>query len=438
MKLPVIGTIVFVLVPVLAAQEKPAAEFTDPMALLQAVAENYADGADSFRLESIVDSEHSSELSHRWDRTYRTAIKGPGNLYRIEVRTEFGSYLQVSDGVSEWVYQTERNSYVKRPLPPDWPGFPRVFDMGHMEMKQAWEQRTILEDEALAYKRATMLPEATIVVEGHRYPCYVVCVSSEDSIQAHDKNFRQELTFWIDKQARVFRKIERDSETAAMVSNDLHIPMHMETTETYPVAEIDPLTTPEMFHFTPPADAKEVATLDPDFGGALPPEPPKANMVGQMAPDVAFTGPAGSKVQLSSFRGKPLLLDFWATWCGPCLVSMPAFNKLYGETKDKGLAIVSLDQNTSADDAAVYLSRHRYGWTNYHDEGRAVYKALKGSGIPLVVLIDAQGKIVYYDFGDNEAGLRKAIAGLAPEFAPIAPVRAEGAAAGGPNKATKP
>ena len=81
---------------------------------------------------------------------------------------------------------------------------------------------------------------------------------------------------------------------------------------------------------------------------------------------------------------------------------MPALSRLYSETKDKGLQVIGFDQSGTADDAAVYMKRHHYEWTNYHDEGKAVYKALKGDGIPLVVLIDSQGKIVYYDFGGDE------------------------------------
>ena len=60
----------------------------------------------------------------------------------------------------------------------------------------------------------------------------------------------------------MFRKIRRISDGSMMVSRNLHLPSHSETTETYPVAEIDPETTAKMFRFTPPADAKEVATLD--------------------------------------------------------------------------------------------------------------------------------------------------------------------------------
>jgi thiol-disulfide isomerase/thioredoxin/outer membrane lipoprotein-sorting protein len=406
-----------------SGRENAVQEFTDPLALLQAVAKNYANAADTFRLESILDFEMSGELDRQWNRTYRNAIKGPGSQYRIEVRTAFGSLLQVSDGANEWVYQVESNSYVKRPLPSNWPKFPQVKDMLFQELSEAWRQRTFLEDEALSYKRATMLPEETMVIDGHRYPCYVVRASSDDSTLGNKKEYREDDTYWIDKQALVFRRIRRISDSHMIVSRNLHLPSHSERTETFPVAEIEPQTTSEMFRFNPPADAKEVATLEPDLGGPHPSTHPKAQMAGEMAPDLSFAGQDGTKIELRSYRGKPVLIDFWATWCGPCLLSMPGLNKIYSETRDKGLAVMSFDQSTAADDGAIYLKRHHYGWTNYHDEGKAVFNALKGEGIPLVVLIDARGKIVYYDFGNNEMELRKAIAGLGPEFASIAASR---------------
>src|SRR5580658_1065385 len=167
MKLLVFGMMVVVAAP-LSAQQNGGQEFTDPMALLQAVAKNYASAADTFRLESIMDFESSSDLSHQWSRMYRVAIKGLGSQYRIEVRTDFGSLVQISDGTNEWIYQVDTNSYVKRALPPDWPEFPKVMDMAFHEMRDAWDRRTFLEEEALGYKRATMLPDEAIVIEGRR------------------------------------------------------------------------------------------------------------------------------------------------------------------------------------------------------------------------------------------------------------------------------
>ncbi len=66
-----------------------------------------------------------------------------------------------------------------------------------------------------------------------------------------------------------------------------------------------------------------------------------------VAPDFALTNAEGKTIRLSDFRGKLVLVDFWATWCGPCRMEIPGFVKLYNKYREKGLVIigVSLDQN---------------------------------------------------------------------------------------------
>ena len=135
-------------------------------------------------------------------------------------------------------------------------------------------------------------------------------------------------------------------------------------------------------------------------------------MVGKTAPELSFTAPDGKKIDLSSYRGQPVLIDFWATWCGPCLLSMPSLSRIYNDFKARGLAVISVDQDSVPDGATEYLARHHYAWTNYHDTDSKLYHAFKSDGIPLTVLIDAQGKIVYYESGEDEISLRKAIASL--------------------------
>jgi thiol-disulfide isomerase/thioredoxin len=150
-------------------------------------------------------------------------------------------------------------------------------------------------------------------------------------------------------------------------------------------------------------------------------------MVGQSVPDVTFVGPDGKEIALSSYRGRPLLIDLWATWCAPCVAALPSLNRIYAEFKGKGMEFISLDQESEEGDrgdavtAARYLAGHHYDWKNFHDSDRKVATALQCDGIPLVVLIDANGKIVYFDFGGKEAYLRKAIANLGPEFTPVTP-----------------
>jgi hypothetical protein len=59
----------------------------------------------------------NADLRHDWPKVYQTAIKGQGNLYRIETRSPFGSFIQDSDGTNEWIYLAEANRYEKHPVP---------------------------------------------------------------------------------------------------------------------------------------------------------------------------------------------------------------------------------------------------------------------------------------------------------------------------------
>jgi thiol-disulfide isomerase/thioredoxin/outer membrane lipoprotein-sorting protein len=403
----------------LARAQSREPEFTDPLALLRVVSETYAASPDSFHVESITETINTNSLQRDWRKVYRTAIKGPDNLYRIETRSPFGSYIQDSDGKNEWVYLVEANIYVVRPLPQRWPQFPKLMVGGNNEISEAWNMRTFLEAEASGYKRATMLPGETIVVEGKRYPCYVIHVTSDDSKTARNQYLRWDRTFWIDKSAHVFRKQIEHSDSYIFVTRTVHVPFHQDTTTVYPVAVFHPQTSADTFHFVPPSDAKEVAALEPAWNPS--PRAPTPQMVGKAAPEISFTGPDGKKIELSSYRGQPLLIDFWATWCGPCLLSMPGFNRIYNDFRSSRLAVISFDQDSVPEDATDYLARHHYAWTNYHDTKAKVSLAFEDDGIPLTVLIDAQGKIVYYDWGGDEISLRKAITSLGPKASPASP-----------------
>ncbi|QNI33597.1 TlpA family protein disulfide reductase [Alloacidobacterium dinghuense] len=160
-----------------------------------------------------------------------------------------------------------------------------------------------------------------------------------------------------------------------------------------------------------PPDAKLIAKFsDNPFG---------PDMTGETAPDVQLVAADGKRTPLSSYRGKPVLLDFWATWCTPCVVSMPKLADLNHDAASKGLVLLSVDEDEEEKTATDFLAKHQYTWPNTHDDGK-IGDAFKKLGIPLVVLIDAQGKIVFYKSGEDDAGLRKVLAGLSPQFASLA------------------
>lgn len=185
-----------------------------------------------------------------------------------------------------------------------------------------------------------------------------------------------------------------------------------DTITTYPVVDLDATSVPDgLFTFTPVGEAKLVqkfsATVVPRGHGDL--------LVGKLAPSVSLVSTDGHTVGLESFRGQPVLLDFWATWCAPCVACMPSLAKLYRDTRAKGLVILSIDEDDEPQKATDFLAKRAEPWPNFHDDGE-IARSFAGDGIPQFVLIDSSGKIVYQASGFDDSGLRKAIAKLGPSF----------------------
>ena len=119
--------------------------------------------------------------------------------------------------------------------------------------------------------------------------------------------------------------------------------------------------------------------------------------VGQPAPDFTQNDTAGHPVSLSSYRGKYVLLDFWASWCGPCREENPAVVLAYKKYHNKGFEIlgVSLDQNEQSWKKAIRIDK--LTWTHVSDLkywNNAVAKVYGVQGVPQNFLIDPQGKII--------------------------------------------
>jgi peroxiredoxin len=123
------------------------------------------------------------------------------------------------------------------------------------------------------------------------------------------------------------------------------------------------------------------------------------------APNFKLQDLDGKTVRLSDFKGKPVVLDFWATWCQPCRDSMPGMAKLHKEYADKGLVILSISLDGGAiEDVRDFQKEYGMTYTVLMgtEEAAAEYSVRT---IPMMVVIDKSGKIRkrYMGAGNEEA-----------------------------------
>jgi thiol-disulfide isomerase/thioredoxin len=123
--------------------------------------------------------------------------------------------------------------------------------------------------------------------------------------------------------------------------------------------------------------------------------PPQANF------KFSFKDINGKKVPLSEFKGKVILLDFWATWCVPCKAEIPGFIELQKKYGAQGLQIIGLSVDDSAAMAKKYSDEMKMNYPILLAEGKEdILKAYDPiPSIPVSVVIDRQGRIVYRHLG---------------------------------------
>jgi thiol-disulfide isomerase/thioredoxin len=371
----------------------------DPKTLLVDVSQQYK-AASFYRIDAVAEEERDGDLSRNWQKTIRSAAVGRNKKYRFVAQTQGANWLQVSDGATELVYRKLGNEYIEHPAAAKPFRFKAPWDFTESQLIDAQDLKKEVADLLSMIRYPKYSSDETLMLSETPVTCYVVEGKMHGGIGWNSK-VQAQVTVWIDQKTKLVRKI-RTVMSGPVIMNEPDVNYTVTTVVTYPIAQMSEPSA-ALFTVTVPPDANRVMSFPDPF------HPKGTNLAGQNASDITFKPPDGPAFTLRSLAGKPVLLEFWATWCAPCLEAMPSLEKLYPRLEAEGVAVLTVDEDNEPVTAANFLREHHSKWTNIHDEEGDIGSAFPGNGIPEFVVIDRRGTIVGSKSGFDESWLKKTV-----------------------------
>jgi len=366
---------------VLAADPTPA---PDPKAdsVLKDFAKYYTE-AKTFqaKVTSVLGME-AKGMKNQMESTYDLAVQRP-NMLAFRLSSGMMGGVILSDGTTKIVYIPMIKKYTSEKAPAN---LDEVFD--------PFVQAMIAQSLPFGFEP---LLTTDILADLHENTPKITYGGSVDlnGVKAHKvkilvKIFSVDL--WIAEADRpVLLKTEAIMDIAALPAEQLKEfeIKDMRRTTVYSDWKINEPIAPETFQFQPPADAEKVESFT--AGGAR--EQKASPLVGQVAPDFSLKDLEGAEVKLSSLRGKVVVIDFWATWCPPCVRSLPVLIEATKAFQDQGVVFYAINAREDAAKIQEFLKSKELNLPTLLDADGSVMKLYGVQSIPQSVVIDKEGII---------------------------------------------
>jgi thiol-disulfide isomerase/thioredoxin len=329
-------------------------------ALLRQASEAYRNLSFAY-FEAVSTSTRTLAQSEVRTVTHEKIFLAPPNKARTEYDSSGASHISIDDGVSEWTVYPQANEYQVQPQ-----GNGRI---GNGPISPYTFLGEVRGDPKIV--GPAMVQDAQ---------CTEVRIAMDHGVSEQ---------VWIEDATRLVRKTKIDEGKS-----------RSETL--FSTVRLGEATPSSMFTYDPSAtNAKNRITLSHEASQTL---------TGKAAPEFSLHDLNGSTIDLAALRGKPVLLDFWATWCGYCREALPSIEMLHRGLKDK-LAVYGID-NEEPEVAREYLQKYGYTLSSLVDPKDEAVNLYHINGWPTTVLIDRDGKVVLYQEDFEPEKLRDALTRL--------------------------
>ena len=343
--------------------------------LIGRVAERYANLGDYHVEGTFFFVAEIGGTSQEFRAPFVQAGSPPGKM-RVEIRHETLGSVVVSDGEATWTYFKVLGQYNKKTAVP-------LEGTAGEASKAAMPAAGgsflgMYTSVAAASVTPRVVGAQDVILGGRTVGCTVI-----ELTHAADDTSGLGLgpdSLWVDPEtALVLKSVHRTKGETQGVRTSTRMEL------TYNVIRTDQATPQELFVFEPPAGAEEVEAFG--MGGASGPD-----LRGTQAPDFRLTDLEGKPHRLENYRGKVVLLDFWASWCAPCRKELPTIEKLHRQYGGKGLVVLAV--NSEAQKVArTFVTKYGYTFTVLTDARGSVFDDYAVSSIPVTIVVDREGRI---------------------------------------------
>lgn len=338
-----------------------------PLQVLQKTAAAYRD-LNSYEFRVTVQKTHAGKVSEQ--RFVETGVRP--EKFRIEDTDSQGELL-LADGLDQWTLNRKANEYSKSTLTADTPTPISDFENIDQHVSQAEFAR-----------------EELFVVDGKPVRVVIVRVIRDRWPRGTLKG-AQFVMYRIDENNFRVYKVNTYS------SDDSQIVLYSILKWNQPVPDAS-------FIFTPPPSSHTVSTVQEQSTTFR-------SLLGLQAPDFTLQDTAGHSVNLQALQGKVVIVDFWATWCGPCRAQMPELQRIFLESAKKGLVVLGLNLGETAKEVVPFAAQESYTFPLLLGSEPDVSAKYFISAIPSTFVVDRHGRITFTSSGgESPDRLRSAVA----------------------------